>query len=431
MVKPAPPTGGGETPWERVYPAGVPTTYPYPAVSAARLLDDAAQDFPDAIAVEYRRYRLSYRKLLDHVDRLATALADLGIGPGAEVALVLPNCPQLVITLFAAWRIGAQVRLLAPGDVAVLADHDPAAVVVFDRWYAAVVTALQDRLDDGIRLIVTGVGDYLPFPDNVLVPVWRFVRGRPVRIPDTAGVLDFAELVRRNLPAPDEPPGSDKLTALTAEVEDEITQSQLVVNSFQLRLWLPDVVAGDERVLLAIPLASTLGVLWIVMSVLAAATMTVVDDRRAAVRQRTAVRAKPTILPFDRALAKQLLRPARGRATMSSVRIAITRDSLGHKRRLAMEALTDKGRVRHAWGNGGLLTHADPVYGRYVEGTVGLPLPDTAVAIADPEDPGRTAPPGTRGRLWLRGPQLRGGEWTDAQVDGTLDADGYLSVHPD
>lgn len=428
MVKPAPPTGGGETPWERAYPAGVPTTYPYPAVSAARLLDDAAQDFPDAVAVEYRRYRLSYRKLLDHVDRLATALADLGIGPGAEVVLVLPNCPQLIITLFAAWRVGAHARMLAPDDVEVLADHDPAAVVVLDRWYTA---ALQDRVGEGTRLIVTGVGDYLPFPDNVLVPVWRFVRGRPVRIPDTVDVLEFAELVRRNLPAPEEPSSADKLTALTAGIDGEITQSQLVINSFQLRLWLPDVVAGDERVLLAIPLASTLGVLWIVTSVLAAATMIVVDDRRAAVRQRTAVRARPTILPFDRALAKQLLRPARGRATMSSVRIAITRDTLGHKRRLAMEALTDKGRVRHAWGNGGLLTHADPVYGRYVERTVGLPLPDTAAAIADPKDPARTAPPGTRGRLWLRGPQLRGGEWTDAQVDGTLDADGYLSVHPD
>jgi long-chain acyl-CoA synthetase len=37
-----------------VYPAGVPTTYPYPAVHAARLLDDAAHDFPDEVAVEYR-----------------------------------------------------------------------------------------------------------------------------------------------------------------------------------------------------------------------------------------------------------------------------------------------------------------------------------------------------------------------------------------
>lgn len=428
MVTPAPPTGG-DTPWARAYPAGVPTTYPYPAVNAARLLDDAAQDFPDAVAVEFRRYRLSYRKLADHVDRFATALLDQGLGPGAEVAMVLPNCPQLIIALFAAWRIGARVRLLGPDDAPGLADHDPAAIVVLDQWYSDCIAPLRGLLDHEVRLIVTGVGDYLPFPYNVLVPVWRFVRARPVRIPDSAGVLDFADLVRRNLPAPDEPSGADELVALTTD-EGDITQRQLVVNSFQLRLWLPDVVAGDERVLLAIPLSSTLGALWIVMSVLAAATMTLVDDRRAAVRQRSAVRAHPTILPFDRVLAKQLLRPARGRATMSSVRIAITRDRLGHKRRRAMEELTDKGRIRSAWGSGGLLTHADPVYGRYVERTVGLPLPDTTVAIADPDDPHRAAAFGTQGRLWLRGPQLRGGNWTDAQVDGTLDADGYLTVHP-
>jgi long-chain acyl-CoA synthetase len=429
VVAPPFPPGGDQPPWSRAYPAGVPTTYPYPTVSAARLLDDAAQDFPEATAVEYRRYRLNYRKLADHVDRLATALADLGIGAGAEVALMLPNCPQLIIVLFAAWRVGAKVRLLSRDDAAALGDRRPSAVVVLDRWYAH-ADRLHGLAGHGVRVIVTGVGDYLPFPENVLVPVWRFMRGRAVRIPDRDGVLDLGDLVRRNLPAPDEPPGADKLTALIAG-DDEITQHQLVVNSFQLRLWLPDVVAGDERVLLAIPLASTLGALWIVMSVLAAATMTVVDDRRGAVRQRIAVRAQPTILPFDRTLAKQLLRPARGRATMSSVRIAITRDRLGHKRRRAMEELTDKGRIRSVWGTRGLLTHADPVYGRYIEKTVGLPLPDTAAVIATADDPPRAAPLGHRGRLWLRGPQLRDGQWTDARVDGTLNADGYLTVHPE
>jgi long-chain acyl-CoA synthetase len=427
-----PPGGEHETPWMRAYPAGVPTTYPYPTVHATRLLEDAANDFPDATAVEYRRYRLSYRKLLDHADRLATALGDADVGPGAEVALLLPNCPQLIIAMFAAWRVGAQVRLLTPDDVPSLAETQPQALIVIDRWYGKYVASSKSMLGSATSVVVTGIGDYLPFPDNVLVPVWQLLRRRR-RGPQTNGVLGFADLVRRNLPAPDEPSGSERLSALAAPLGEasplgDVTQHRLVVNSFQLRLWLPDLVAGDERVLLGLPLSSTLGAVWFLTSVLAAATMSLIDDRRASVRQRLAVHARPTLLPIDKELGDHLLRPTRRRSALSSVRIAVARDALSPQRRRALEELTDKGRVRRAWGVQGLLTHADPIYGRYEEGTVGLPLPDTAVVVADPSRPGRVAPLGCRGRLWLRGPQLRGAEWVDSGIDGSLDAGGYLRV---
>lgn len=422
-----PPSDGDDQPWARVYPAGVPLSYPYPGVDASRLLDDAAQDFPETVAIEYRRYRLSYRKLADHADRFATALTALGVTAGTCVSLLLPKCPQLVIALFAVWRVGARAQLLTPESASRLSQRDSAAVVVLDRWYAGSVAPVRDELGDA-PVVITSVGEYLRFPDNALVPVWRLARGRVPRIPRGHEVLGFADLVRRNLPAPGGPREGDKLVAVGWS-DGDLSQQRLVVNSFQLRLWLPDVVAGDERVLLAVPLSSPLGALWIVTSVLAAATMILVDEGRAAVRYRAAVRARPTILPFDRPLARQLLRQARGRAGLSTVRIAITRDDLGDARRRAMEQLTDKGRVRRVWGTSGVLTHADPIYGRYVERTAGLPLPDTAALVTDPGDARRAALPGARGTLWVRGPQLPGDRWIDARAVASIDIDGYLTVY--
>ena len=413
----------------------MPRTYPYPEVDAVRLLDDAAIDFPDAVAVEYRRYQLSYRKLLDHVDRFATALADLGVGSGVGVAVLLPNCPQLIIALFATWRLGGRVALLTPEDAPKLAGVDPKVVIAIDRWYVRSVAPHRGSLGPSASVVVTRVGDYLPFPDNVLVPVRRQLRRRPVRIPETEGVLDFADLVRRNLPTTLESNAGAHAPALVSPLGD-VTQRQLVVNSFQLRLWLPDVVAGDERVLLGLPLSSTLGALWILTSVLAAATMIVLDDRRASIRQREAMHARATLLPVDQELGGVLLRPSRRttgltsrwRDGFTSVRIAVSRDPLAPQRRHALEELTDKGRIRGAWGVQGLLTHADPIYGRYKQGSVGLPLPDTDVVVADPARAGQAAPAGCRGRLWMRGPQLRGDGWVDVGVDASLDADGYLTV---
>ncbi len=44
----------------------------------------------------------------------ASVLRDHGVGPGSIVAVCLPNCADLVITLFAAWRLGAAVTPVNP-----------------------------------------------------------------------------------------------------------------------------------------------------------------------------------------------------------------------------------------------------------------------------------------------------------------------------
>ncbi len=419
-----PASGWGTTaaPWVQVYPAGVPSSYRYPTVPAGRLLDDAAQDFPDMVAVEYHRYRLTYRKLLDHADRLATALSALGVNAGDGLALVLPNCPQLIVALFASWRIGATVTLLTPSDPpTAVATTDPRVIVTLDRWYDGTIAPVRSTLRARTDVIVTGRDDYLPFPRNALSTLRR---RRPVS--DAENVLRFADLVRRSVPAPQEPTAAATRQGLAANGK-AFSQRQLVVNSFQLRLWLPDVVAGDERFLLSVPLTSTLGAVWILTAVLSAATMILVDDARPAQRQRAAMRAKPTILPLDGDVTSDLLRSSWRRGHLRSVRIAVSSEQLDDRAIRHLEELTDKGRIRTAWGIGGLLTHADPVYGRAERGSVGLPLPDTDAVVAAAD--GTIAPLGTRGHLWVRGPQLCGTEWVDTRAQATLGADGYLVVH--
>jgi fatty-acyl-CoA synthase len=47
-------------------------------------------------------------------ESLAAALAGFGIEPGDRIALILPSCPEFVVTLFAAAKLGAQVVPLNP-----------------------------------------------------------------------------------------------------------------------------------------------------------------------------------------------------------------------------------------------------------------------------------------------------------------------------
>ncbi|HEX6255332.1 MAG TPA: AMP-binding protein [Euzebyales bacterium] len=422
MVPPDPDWDGRAS--SATYPAGVPSSYAYPDVVACRLLDDAAQDFPDVVAVEYRGYRLTYRKLVDHVDRLATALTALGVAPGHRVAVVLPTCPQAVIALFATWRVGAVAALVHRDEGPHLAALEPRVVVTTDRWYGSAVAEVRASMAPSTPVIVTAREDYLPFPRNMAASLRNRLRGARDDM-----ILPLSDLIRRSHPTTGGRAAPDADAVTTARAVST-TQHHLVVNSFQLRLWLPDVVAGDERMLLAVPLTSMAGVVWLLTAVLSAATIVLVDHSRTARRQRAAMRARPTILPLDAQLTGDLLRSSWRRGLLSSVRIAVSTDALDERSSAALEQVTDKGRVRRAWGIRGVLTHADPIYGRVLSGSVGLPLPDTATAVVDPAT-GRARPASDRGHVWIRGPQLCSGEWVDAATDGTLDADGYLTVLPD
>ncbi len=53
------------------------------------------------------RRDLTYRQLLDEVDRVAAALRGLGIQRGDRVTLYLPTCPEAIVAMLAIVRIGA------------------------------------------------------------------------------------------------------------------------------------------------------------------------------------------------------------------------------------------------------------------------------------------------------------------------------------
>jgi long-chain acyl-CoA synthetase len=130
-------------PWLASYPDGVPADYAFPTVPLTRLLDDAVASFPSRTALAFQGARLSYRELKDVVDHLAAGLAGLGVGKGDRVAVVLPNCPQNVITVFAVLRLAAVVVQHNPVATATelqaqLRDSGARVVVCLDRGYETV-----------------------------------------------------------------------------------------------------------------------------------------------------------------------------------------------------------------------------------------------------------------------------------------------------
>jgi len=71
------------------------------------LLQETTRRYPDNPAVIYEGKQISYENLNQFVEALAHHMQGVGVQKGDKVAIMLANCPEFVISYFAALRLGA------------------------------------------------------------------------------------------------------------------------------------------------------------------------------------------------------------------------------------------------------------------------------------------------------------------------------------
>jgi long-chain acyl-CoA synthetase len=135
-------------PWTRHYQQGVPETVEVPEQSVVQAFDEATARAPGRTAVAFYGRRISYGELREAADRLACALARLGVRKGERVALYLLNSPQFIIAYFAALKCGAVVTPISPVYTShevrhQLADSGARAIVCQDILYDKVVRSAR------------------------------------------------------------------------------------------------------------------------------------------------------------------------------------------------------------------------------------------------------------------------------------------------
>ena len=461
--EPTPPTPSSPydaRPWLAHYPVGVPTDYAFPLVPLTRLLDDAASSFPTRTALAFFGATTSYRELKEAVDRFAGALRGLGVGRGDRVAVVLPNCPQNVITVFATLRLGAVVVQHDPLSTEAelrrqLADCGAEVVVCLDRGYAVVASV---RADTAVQhVVVASFTEFLPTAARFTrrLPVGRAKRARDVLstpIPRGAPVERFLPLLKDAPPARqvEVDPETDlallQYTGGTTGVTRGamLTHHNLVSNAYMNRLWDTGAAAGREVTLGVLPLSHLYGLtVCLNATVLLGGTLVLlprfdVDQVLAAVE-----RWRPTMFPGVPPIYQTLLdSPRITDHDLSSIRVGVSGAMrLPVELQQRFEEVTG-GRLVEGYGltETSPSTHCNPITGERRVGSIGLPLPGTYCRVLDPENPSREVPPGFSGELAVKGPQVLLGYWKDAvdplTVDDWLltgdlvvmDEDGFFTV---
>jgi long-chain acyl-CoA synthetase len=444
---PAPaPSPYDDRPWLTSYPKGVPAELEIPGIPVTRLLDDAAAAFPTRAAITFLGTVTTYRELRDQVDRCAAGLARLGVTKGDRVALVLPNCPQFVVTFYAALRLGAVVAPLNPLGTPPelerqLNDCGARVVVCLDKTFAS-VDAVRARTPVE-HVVVGSVIDYFPALHRTLMrlplPQVRQRRDRlTARLPRGADAIPFLDALR---------PGGGRLPEVEFDADDVaallytggttgisrgamLSHRNLVANAQQSRLWYADAQLGREVTLGVLPLFHAYGLtLCLTCTTLLAGTLVLLPRFDLDMVLSAIDEHRPTLFPGVPPIYRALVdSPKARRHDLRSIRACISGSMrLPPETQEQFEKVTGA-RLVEGFGmtETSPVTHANPMRGLRKPGSIGVPVSGTLCQLVDPDDPDRIVPLGEAGELAVSGPQVFRGYWGDSDSSALFTGDGYL-----
>ncbi len=155
-------------PWlqpEAGWPPEVPKNYDFPQITLYQMLVEAVNQYGQQNAIWFLNSFMTYRELLDHVDRFAVGLHKMGLKKGDVLAIALPSCFQYVIAYYACAKLGVIVTgvnpTYKPGEVLhELKLTKPKTVVILDALYDMLIApvAHEYRID---TFITTNIADLL------------------------------------------------------------------------------------------------------------------------------------------------------------------------------------------------------------------------------------------------------------------------------
>jgi long-chain acyl-CoA synthetase len=426
--------------WLHHYQKGVPKSLVYEEVTMPRFLQRVASRHGERTALIFQGYTVTYRQLMDMVDRFATCLADFGIEKGDRVAILLPNLIPCVAAYFAILKIGGIVVMNNPlysdRELEHQLNDSGAKILVTLDLLANRMIDLRPRT--GIRqIIVTSIGDYLPFPKNLLFPLVAKKKKLAADVKAAKDVYRWKTLLAGRTPSPPEPDLSFddiamyQYTGGTTGVSKGVMLSHgnLSKQVQQIRSWFPGFNDNPGVMLGALPFFHVFG-LSASMNLGVVLGWSIILIPKPQPDQL--IEAIDKFRPNFAMLVPTMFIGLLNHPKIDKVDMTCIEGCFSGSAPLPAEVIRDfeeKTAAVIVEGYGLTescpVTHVNPLSHRKV-GSIGLPVPDTDCRIVDLIDGETDVPQGEVGELLVKGPQVMKGYWNNPEETAETLRDGWL-----
>ncbi|QKX51677.1 AMP-binding protein [Planococcus glaciei] len=431
-----------EKPWLAHYPPEVPHTLSYPSMPVQEYLTHAYEKFPDKVGIHFLGKDITYHELYDSSKRFANYLQTLGIKKGDRVSIMLPNCPQAVISFYGVLYAGGVVVMTNPlyteREIAYqMNDSGAKAIVSLDILFPRISKVVKETKLENV--IITGIKDYLPFPKNLVYPmVQKKQYGMTVKVEHRGINHLFTEIMKT---------ASTEVAKTPFDFEEDLallqytggttgspkgvmlTHKNLISNATMCDSWLYKGTNGEETIMGIIPLFHVYGLTTVlILSVMQGNRMVLLPKFEPETALKTINKQKPTLFPGAPTLYIGLMNhPDIGKYDLSSIEACLSGSApLPADVQEKFEKITG-GKLVEGYGltETSPVTHSNLLWGERVKGSIGMPYPDTDCKIFLPgtTDP---VPNGQIGEIAIKGPQVMKGYWKRPEDTAATIVDGWL-----
>jgi long-chain acyl-CoA synthetase len=421
--------------WLKHYPPGVPADVDVDQyTSLVQLMEEGFAKYSNRDAYAFMERHFTFADIDRYSAAFGAWLQSLGLERGARVAIMMPNVVQYPIALAGVLRAGYIVvnvnPLYTPRELEHQLKDSGAETIVILENFAATLQQVIARTQVK-HVVVATIGDLLGFPKGAIVnfAVRKVKKLVPsFSLPGHVRFNDALDAGARSRLAPVQVGPQDtaflQYTGGTTGVSKgaTLTHRNLVANVLQLEAWVQPALIDTSRgpvpeqlvYVCALPLYHVFALTVNCLGGIRLGTLNVLiaNPRDIAGFVKELARYRFNVVPGVNTLYNALAENADfQKLDFSSLRIA-NGGGMAVQKAVAEKWLKLTG-VPIIEGYGlsetSPVATCNPIQSREYNGTIGLPFPNTEIAILD--DAGQPVPLGQPGEIAIRGPQVMAGYW--------------------
>lgn len=386
-----------------------------------QLLTNSAARFPDHVAIRFENRTYTYQELKEHVDRLSTVLAHLGIQKGDRVALIFQNSPEYIISYYGVLQAGGIVVQVNPfykeRELLNILQDSEAGWVLCEKEQWDKLKTIQSH---------TNIQQILLFGLEPEATVENAVHVEQLLASTQANPPDIPFHVKEDVAVLQYTGGTTGRSKGAM-----LTHYNLVANVQQCYQMAASILQIPGEIMLClIPLYHVYS-MTSCMNYAIFLGATIVLRRKFDVNEvfELIQKYRPTLFPAVPTMFIALLNhPKSNEVDLSSLKHCISGSApipteIIRRFEEKTGAIITEG---YGLSEASPVTHRNPLQGKRKPGSIGIPLPYTEAKIVDLETGTKTLPPGKEGELVVRGPQVMKGYWKNPEETKQALRDGWL-----
>ena len=429
-------------PWLANYEKGVPEHLDYEEICLPDILERSASRFPENMALLFQGYKVTFRQLNDMVNRFVACLYEFGIKKGDSVAILLPNVIPCVVAYYATLKIGAITVMNNPlySDRELkhqFNDSGSKILITIDLLGNRMIDLRPETQID--QIVYTSIGDYLPFPKNLLFPLVAKKKKLAAAVKTAENVYKWKDLLEKSVPTQPhiklsfDDVAMYQYTGGTTGVSKGVmlTHGNLSKQVQQTEAWFPTFKKGEEIMLGALPFFHVFGLSVAMNFAIHMGWGDILVPKPQPESLLEAIgKFKPTFAPLVPTMYIGMLNDPK----INSVSMTSIKGCFSGSAPLPLEVIKDfENKTGAVIVEGFGMTESTPVThinpfagGKRKVGSVGVPITDTECRILDLEDETKEVPVGETGELLVKGPQVMKGYWNKPEETADTLTDGWL-----